>query len=297
MQGGPIVKRRNRKIGLALGGGGARGGLHIGVLKILEAHRIPVHCIAGTSIGALIGAAYVQKPNARKIEKRLFEYLQSDLFQHARFRLLCSPSSQEPKLFGRISSFIKKEYLLNITLARPYIYSRIRFLKHLKYFLADAKIEDMRIPFAAVASDLETGEEVILNRGSLLKAVYASSTYPGVVEAVRLDGRLLIDGGITALVPVEATRRLGADVVIAVNPEPRIDAKIEDPSGLEIIFRADDIMMAELTAWKSRNADVMIFPRKGDAKWYEFSKTPEYIRIGEKAAREKMPKILKAIGR
>jgi NTE family protein len=289
--------RRRRKIGLALGGGGARGGIHIGVLKILEAHGVPVHCIAGTSIGALIGAAYARTPDAREIEKRLFEYLRSDLFQHARFSFFPQPPSSEPKLFQRISSFIKKEYVLNMTLSRPFIYSRDRFLEHLKYFLEGGEIGDLRIPFAAGASDLESGEEVILRQGSLLDAVYASSTYPGVVEAGRLDGRLLVDGGVTSLVPVEAARRLGAEVVIAVNPERHIAAEIEDPSGIEIIFRADDIMVAELAAWKSRDADVLIFPGEGDAKWYEFSKAPEYVLIGEKAAQEKIPEILKAIGR
>jgi NTE family protein len=288
---------RSPKVGLALGGGGARGAIHIGVLKILEEHGVPVHCIAGTSVGALIGAAYARTGDAREIEKLLFAYLRSDLFQHARFSFFSQPSSSEPKLFERISSFIKKEYVLNVTLSRPFIYPRDRFLEHLEFFLENGRIEDLRIPFAAVASDLESGEEVVLRQGSLLDAVYASSTYPGVVEAVRLDGRLLVDGGVTSLVPVEAARRLGADVVIAVNPERRIDAEIDNLSGVEIIFRADDIMMAELAAWKSRDADVLIFPGEGEAKWYEFSKAPEYVLMGEEAAQEKIPEILKAIGR
>jgi NTE family protein len=283
---------RNLKIGLALGGGGARGGIHIGVLKVLEEHQIPVHCIAGTSIGALLGGLYSLTLDARAVEKRLFDYLKSEVFGEARFSFLSgTPSEDRDRLFSRISSFVKKEYILNVALSRPCIYRRKHFLETLSFFLKDMRIEETLIPFAAVATDLESGEEVILCTGSLLDAVYASITYPGVVEAVRLDGRLLVDGGVTSLIPVAAARKLGADLVIAVNPEPPISARIESLCGIEVLFRADDIMGAELAAVKSKEADVLIFPGEGEAKWYEFEKAPEYISIGEKAAEEKIPEI------
>lgn len=283
---------RNLKIGLALGGGGARGGIHIGVLKVLEEHRIPIHCIAGTSIGAILGALYSLTQDARAVEKRFSDYLMSEVFDRMRFSFFSGPpSGKEDRLLFRISSFIKKEYILNVALSHSCIYRRDHFLETLSFFLKDVKMEETLIPFAAVATDLESGEEVVLRTGSLLDAVYASITYPGVVEAVRLDGRLLVDGGVTSLVPVEAARKLGADLVIAVNPEPSIAARIENLCGIEILFRADDLMGAELAAVKSKGADVLIFPGRGDAKWYEFERAPEYIPIGEEAAEEKVPEI------
>lgn len=289
---------RKPKIGLALGGGGARGGIHIGVLKVLEKCQIPVSCIAGTSIGALLGALYSLTLDAGAVEKRLLDYLKSEVFDKARFRFLSgTPSGNEDRLLFRISSFIKKEYILNLALSRPYIYHRDHFLETLSFFLKEVRMEDTLIPFAAVATDLESGEEVILRRGSLLDAVYASATYPGVVEAVRLDGRLLVDGGVSSLIPVEAVRKMGADLVIAVNPELPIATRIDNLSGIEILFRADDIMGAELAAWKSKDADVLIFPGKGDAKWYEFAKAPEYISIGETAAEDKIPEVRRLIRR
>jgi NTE family protein len=168
-------------------------------------------------------------------------------------------------------------------------------LENLAFFLPDVRVEDTRIPFAAVATDLETGEEVAIRSGSLLDAVYASCTVPGVVEACRLEGRLLVDGGVIAMVPVRAARDLGAEMVIGVNAERCIGASIEGLSGVEIIFRADDIMAAELTRCQTCDVDVLVQPGVGESKWYEFQKTPEYIAIGEWAAREKMPEILRVL--
>ena len=287
----------SRKLGLALGGGGARGGIHIGVLKVLEEEGIPVHSVAGTSIGALIGGFYSLCLSGRKIEERLLSYLSSDTFKRAKFNVLAqAKGGKEAPIFTRIASFIKKEFLLAMALTRPYLISKENFVENLAYFIPDIPMEGTRIPFAAVATDLETGEPVILRRGSLRSAVYASCSYPGVIEAIRLDGRLLVDGGVVAMVPVEAARILGADIVVAVNAERSIGQKVEGLSGIEILFRADDIMAAELTRRQTRLADLIIQPEVGDTKWYEFQKMPDYISIGEKAAREKIPEIRKALG-
>lgn len=290
-------KRRPKKLGIALGGGGARGGIHIGVLKVLEEEGISVHCVAGTSIGALVGGFYSLCLSARKIEQRLLSYLASDTFKKAKFNLLAQANTgKEAPVFTRIASFIKKEFLLAMALTRPHLIPKEHFLENLAYFIPDTSMEGTRIPFAAVATDLETGEPVILRKGSLRYAVYASCSYPGVIEPLRLDGRLLVDGGVVAMVPVEAARLLGADIVLAVNAERSIGEKVEGLSGIEILFRADDIMAAELTRRQTRLADLLIQPEVGDTKWYEFHKMPQYIPIGEKAAREKIPEIKRALG-
>jgi NTE family protein len=279
-----------------LGGGGARGGIHIGVLKVLEDHGIPIHCVAGTSIGALVGALYALTLSARAVETRLLEYLESETFGKARFSFVSEASADKKfRLFNRIAAFIKKEFLLRLALSRPYLISKDHFRETLAFFLPDVQVEDFQIPFAAVSADLETGEEVVIREGGLLDAVYASCTYPGVVEAVRLGGRFLVDGGILDMVPVQPTRQLGADVVIGVNADRGINASIDGLSGIELIFRADDILGYELTRCKAQDADVLIHPEVGETKWYEFERTPEFIAVGEKAALDTMPDIKRAM--
>lgn len=289
-------RRKPPRLGLALGGGGARGGIHVGVLKVLEEAEIPVSCVAGTSIGALVGAFYALSLSGRKLEERIRSYLSSDTFRRARFNLMAQTDGlKEAPLFSRIASFIKKEFLLAMALTRPHLIPKEQFLENLAYFLPDVRMEGTRIPFAAMATDLETGEAVLIKEGSLRAAVYASCTYPGVVEAVRLGGRFLVDGGVVAMVPVEAVKSLGADLVLAVNAEKCIGEDVEGLSGIEVLFRADDIMAAELTRIQTQKADILIHPGVGNTKWYDFQKMPEYVAIGEKAAKDKLPEILKAL--
>mgnify|MGYP005839392627 CR=1 FL=1 len=284
-------------MGLALGGGGARGGIHIGVLKVLEESGIRASCVAGTSIGALVGGFYALSLSARKLEERLSSYLASDIFKRAKFNLMAQADSpKDAPLFTRIASFIKKEFLLALALRRPYLIPREDFLENLAYFLPDVPMEGTRIPFAAMATDLERGEAVLIKEGSMRDAVYASCAYPGVVEPLRLRGRLLVDGGVVAMVPVEAARALGADMVLAVNAEKCIGESAEGLSGIEILFRADDIMAAELTRRQTQEADILIHPGVGDTKWYDFQKMPDYIAVGERAARERLAEIRKALG-
>jgi len=289
-------RRNPPRLGLALGGGGARGGIHIGVLKVLEREGIAIGGVAGTSIGALIGAMYAVSRSATAIEHRLHEYLESDLFRKARFNFMAETSTETRfGILRRIASFIKKEFIITLALSRPYLISKEHLLENLGFFIPDVRIDDLDVPFAAVATDLETGEEVVIRRGSLLQAVYASCTYPGVVEAARWAGRLLVDGGVVSMVPVRAARQLGADVVVAVNAERCIGESIEGLSGIEILFRADDIMGAELTRYQTEDAEVLIHPGAGEDRWYDFQKMPQYVSMGEKAAHERIGEIRMAL--
>ncbi len=291
-------RRSPPRLGLALGGGGARGGIHIGVLKVLEREGIPIGGVAGTSIGALIGAMYSVSRSATAIERRLHEYLESDLFHKARFNFMAETSTETRfGILRRIASFIKKEFIITLALSRPHLISKEHLLENLGFFIPDVRIDDLHVPFAAVATDLETGEEVVIRRGSLLQAVYASCTYPGVVEAVRWQGRLLVDGGVVSMVPVRAARHLGADVVVAVNAERCIGESIQGLSGIEILFRADDIMGAELTRYQTEDAEVLIHPGAGEDRWYDFQKMPQYASMGEKAAQERVRDIKEALDR
>ena len=281
-------------MGLALGGGGARGGVHIGVLKVLEEEGIPVQYVAGTSIGAIIGALYATSLSAKDIEKQMYRYLESRIFSRTQFHM-AEKLAKRPnlRLLHRLSFFFKKEFVLTLALARPFLIPKDTFRENLAFLFdnAEIRIEDTRIPFAAVATDLETGEEVILREGSLIDALYASCTYPGVVESVRLKGRLLVDGGLSAMIPVKAAKLLGSDVVLAVDLEPPLKARLEDLSAVDVMLRAEEVLLAQLIRYEVREADIVIRSERGDTGWYDFKKTPVYVPLGEEAAREKVPQI------
>lgn len=179
------------KIGLALASGGARGSAHVGVLKVLERKGIPIYAIAGSSIGAMVGGAYAAGVPVERIER---EWLDTDL----------------PKV---MRSFLP-------TFPRAGLSSGSELRKYLRALLGDARIEELSIPFAAVACDIDTGEAVVLRRGPLADAMRASASIPGIFHPVRWEGRLLVDGGLIEPLPVRVCRELGADLVIGVDIVP-----------------------------------------------------------------------------
>jgi NTE family protein len=180
-----------RKIGLALGSGGARGAAHSGVLKVLDREGIKIQAIAGSSIGALVGAAYALGLPVEEMER---EWLATDV----------------PKL---LRGFLP-------TFPRAGLSSGSELRKLLINLLGDGQIEEMPIPFAAVACDFDSGEEVVLRKGGLADAVRASTAVPGLFHPVRWEGRLLVDGGMVDPVPIAVCRELGVDAVIAVDITP-----------------------------------------------------------------------------
>jgi len=179
------------KMGLALGSGGARGAAHTGVLNVLERERIPISFVAGSSIGALVGAAYAAGVPTEQVER---EWLMTDVQRILR-------------------SFLP-------TFPRAGLSSGNELRKILTAVLGDTRIEELPIPYAAVACDIDTGETVILREGPLVDAVQASTAIPGIFHPVRRGERLLIDGGLVEPVPVRICRNLGAEFVIAVDITP-----------------------------------------------------------------------------
>lgn len=177
-----------RKVGLALGSGSARGFSHIGIIRALEEEGIPIDCVAGTSIGAIVGAVYAAAGTLRDYEKVLKD------FDWKRVAFLLDPLLPVSGLLGG---------------------KRLEKLFH--SLLQKKNIEDFLSPFAAVAADVATGEEVVLTEGDAVTAMRASMSMPGIFSPVFFQGRFLVDGGIVSPVPVQAARMLGADVVIAVN--------------------------------------------------------------------------------
>ena len=278
------------RIGLALSGGGARGAAHIGVLKMLEELRVPVHCVAGTSFGAIVGGTFASGTPPRKIEEIVQTTDWDDVFRDR-------PPREEISIRRKADDYktlFAPEYgIKNGSVILPKgIVAGVAIETFLRKITAPAAgIDDfgkLPIPFRAVAADIETGEEVVLSRGNVARAMRASMAVPGALAPVEIDGRLLVDGGIANNLPIDVVRKLCADVVIAVNIGTPPLKREEITSALSISAQLLNLLGKasvdrQLASLGPR--DVLIAPELGDISSGSFERTPEAIGIGEAAAR------------
>lgn len=250
------------KVGLALGGGGARGAAHIGVLRALEEMNVPVDYVAGTSMGAVVGGLYASGMSPDEIEEALTAIDWNDtLNDRTSFRELSYRRKEDESRY--LTSF--EAGLRGSRLALPsglQSAQKVRFLLQ-SNLLPVAHVRDftqLPVPFQAVAADLETGEAVVLDHGDLAEAIRASMSIPGVFSPMEIDGRLLVDGGIADNVPVDVVRGMGADVVIAVD----VGGPMLQRGQLQSMFAVTSQMLTLLTRRNAEaqlaNADVVLTP-------------------------------------
>ena len=279
------MAKEKLKVALALGGGGARGLAHIGVLKVLERENIPIDIITGTSMGAIIGGVYALKKDISAIEKVAEKYSKISEFN---IDFSFNEKGEKDKSFflKKMSDFLKKGYILNLELRRKYINGGEGVKKIIRELVDDKTFSDTKIPFATVAADLVKGEKVILNQGKLFDALLASSSIPGMFPPVILDKKILVDGGIVDVVPIGVAQSLGANFVIAVSLSQTIKKRTEFSNAVEIFFRSDSITSAELRKLQLSFADVLITPKVGRFHWSDFSKPEQCIREGEMATQD-----------
>ncbi len=287
-----MLKSKGKRLGLALGGGGARGISHIGVLRVLEQENIFVDLIVGTSIGALIGAAYASGMTSDQIEAKFDTYLTSPRFQSSALNALAGVNDPDKSGLGnRIQSFFKDRIQFIQAMFRPGILDNDSLKEVIDFFIPDIEIEQTNLVFQAVATDLSTGDEVIFSTGSLRHAVMASCAVPGIIEPVREGGKILVDGGVICLVPISVARRAGADIVIAVVVDRDIYSLEEFRNVFSIYFRASQIMSHRLKNYELMDADVVIRPAVGDLHWSRFSEAKGLVAEGEKAAKKHIEEI------
>ena len=243
------------KIGVALGGGFARGIAHVGVLRVLETHEIPIDFVAGTSVGALVAAAYAGGTPLEEMERRGAETHFRD--------------------FGRW------------TLSRMGMASNERLDEFLHKFTPANTFDQLKVPLSIVATDLMAGESVYFTSGEIGPALRASCAYPGLFLPVRYKGRILVDGFLTETVPAPAARKMGAEVVIGVHLEPGL-LTTGPRNTIEVISRSFSILqMAAAQPWIEPNVHHIL--------WDEFAKTPQLVEAGEAAARQALPAIKAAL--
>jgi len=277
------VAKEKVKVGLALGGGGARGLAHIGVLKVLERENIPIDLITGTSMGAIIGGVYALKKDISAIEKITEKYSKISEF-NIDLSFGEKEKKDKPFFLKKMSDFLRRGYILNLELRRKYINDGEGVKKIIKDLVGDKAFTDTKIPFAAVAADLVRGEKVIIKRGKLFDALLASASIPGMFPPVILDKKILVDGGIVDVVPIKAAQSLGANFVIAVSVSQTIKKRVEFNNAVEIFFRSDSITSAELRKLQLSFADIVVTPKVGRFHWSDFSKPEQCVREGEIAA-------------
>jgi NTE family protein len=249
------------RIGVALGGGFARGIAHLGVLRVLEEEKIPVEFLAGTSAGAMLAIAYASG--------------------HPIHEIVAQAKATRFKDFG------------SWKLSWLGLASNQRLEHYPRRYLGVSTFEELRIPLTIAATDLGTGEPVYFNSGPLGPALRASCAYPGMFVPVEVEGRFLVDGFLAAPVAVDAVRRMGADVVIAVFLEAANNRKPE--SIVDVIGLSFAILQRHADLEWRRAADIIVEPNVKDFLWDDFDKTAELIASGEKAARAALPKIRAAL--
>ena len=269
---------KKRSIGLALGGGAARGMAHVGVLEILEKEKIPIDMIAGTSAGAIIGALLAQGKNAAEIDK-----------------------------LARNFNWKQRVKALDLVLPKNGFIADRKIKQLLKSIIGDVDFNDLKIPFACVATDINNGQEVVMNQGSVLEAVRASVSMPVMFSVAKYNGRHLIDGGLVNPVPVSVLKAMGADFIIAVNVMPHLHKKTElvhpaastakqppaskEPNLFSVMLKVINIANSQVVEASLNGADVVIEPSLPGIGMGDFSHTEESILQGGLAAIDAIPEI------
>jgi NTE family protein len=260
----PVVSSPRPGIGLALGGGFARGFAHLGVLQVLEQNQIPISHIAGTSVGSILGAAYASgAPLARIIATcRTLRFRDIARWRVSRLGLASN---------NRLGDLIERVF-------------------------ESRQFEELRIPLAVVATDLTTGEPVVFTQGHLVDAIRASCAFPGLFEPVEIGTRCLADGGLVAPVPTRAARELGATSVVGISVGMQDGHRGAPTNIFQVVSRAVSAAQKhQLEVWE-RHADIVLRPDVQSLAWDDFDRAEEAIEAGAVAARRALPRIQKLLG-
>jgi NTE family protein len=249
---------KTQGIALALSSGGARGLAHIGVLKVLERHHIPIAGIAGSSMGGVIGALYASGYSGEMIEN--------------------------------IVKGIRRSHWIDFSVSRMGLLAGKKLEGLINLFTQGKSFEDCHPPLLVVAVDIEKGTEVVLKSGPLAQAIRATASIPGIFSPVVMDGRILVDGGVINRVPVNVAKTIPNSLVVAV--DVGVDLAPQVNSMFDVLFQTFDIMVRELRRYQPVDADVVIEPRVGFTRDAHVSHVEELIRAGEEAGERAIPLIL-----
>ena len=284
------------KICLVLSGGGARGAAHVGVLKVLERLRIPISCIVGTSMGAIVGAAYASGRNADQLEQAIGTMTTDKL-------MLDQPPRNEKPMRRKVED--EREYIgpeVGLSLQHGLLLPKgavtgtalEAVLRELTASQENIQFADLPTPFRAVATDLATGEMQVFDEGNLSRVIRASMSVPGAIAPVEINGRLLADGGLVRNLPVDVARAMGAQRVIAVNLGTPLLKREQITDALSVTNQMINILTEQnvrASLDSLRANDVLIAPELGSASAADFSSMAKLIPLGEAAALVQIEKL------
>jgi NTE family protein len=254
------------KVALVLGAGAARGFAHVGVIRALEQEQIPIDLVVGTSVGSLIGAIYAADRNSFELEWTAFTLEKEALFDYG---LLNAVRGMGAARGDKLEEFVR---------------ARVK----------QANIEELKLPFAAVATDLNWGTRVVLDHGAVARAVRASSAIPGIFQPVVIDGKLLVDGGVVDPIAIDVARAKGADVVVAVDIGEAV-GNTDIKNLLDVTYQAVTIMSAVIASQARSGADVLVSPAVGNVGMLDFTQKKRCMELGIEAGRAAAPAIRKAM--
>ncbi len=258
----PVKQAKPIRIGLALGGGAARGFAHIGVIKALEAQGIMADIVVGTSAGSVVGALYAAGNSGMALNRLALEMDETTI------------SDWTLPMFAKASGILKGEALQN----------------YVNRIVNNQPMEKLKMPFGAVATDLKTGAPILFQRGNTGIAVRASSSVPGIFQPVKIGDRNYVDGGLVAPVPVRFAREMGADFVIAVNISSAPDIQAA-ASSIDVMLQTFSIMGQRINQMELKDADIVLQPKLSTMKGTDFAGRNLAILAGEQAALDAMAEI------
>lgn len=256
-----------KKVGIALGAGGAKGFAHIGVLQVLQREGIAIEMISGTSMGAVVGAAYAAG---------------SDL-----------------EFMGKLAANINHSMIMDMNLPRVGLLKGQRALDIIRLLTHNKSFDQLDIPFAAVATDIQKGEPVVFRDGDVAQAVRASISIPGIFNPVRIDNRILVDGAVTERLPVGILKEMGADIIIGVDVKLKSQDKkdkVKIGNIYDIIIQSIEILETRACRPSIELADCIITPDTSAITTTDFGKGRECVEIGRLAAEEKIGEIKELLG-
>lgn len=261
-RGGTLVTHEVR-VGVALGGGFARGIAHIGVLQVLKEHRVPIHVVAGTSAGSLVGAMFC--------------------------------AGLDPWLMQRAAERMNWRALVRLRLRRDGLLDSAGLERFLLSVMGDLHFEELCVPLVATATDLNTGAEVLLSSGRVVTAIRASCAFPGIFLPVRMEGRTLVDGGLIHSVPTTVARQMGADVVIAVDLNRPSDDQKPPRNLLHIMLYSLAVVQRPQILQLLKEADVAVQPDLSQFSVVELERVQDMVQVGREATEAALPLIQDAV--
>lgn len=282
-----------KNFAVALGGGGARGLAHIGLLKILDQHKIKIDAISGCSMGAIVGGLYAYFGNAEAVEDFVIKTTQSEKYLELGIDKIKKRSEDGGiNYFEQFFDFIGTSIQIIKSINRYSFFDEER-TNDIFDFIPDVPIESLKVKFFVVASDLISGQEIIFSEGSLRKTLKASAAIPGIFPPVSYKNYLLVDGSVTDLVPVKVLKDYGYEKTLAVDVVKSLENPTPPKNILEILYRVESISSYHLSNYQLKYADLLIYPEVREFNWSDFNYAKEIILEGERAALENLEKISK----